>query len=193
MARAPKKDLGQELEKLDENIEKLKNTGFTIFGIRMTPITIGAALTLVSTVIGGLYGAFTVYNDYMEMKEQIQSYVAPDLSGFQQQISVLEEKMKGVEDSVTQATDYTRDIRNDLKQDIIMIETTTEDTSRRVKTIEDSIDASLREMETLNRETEKDVRDTMRETEDRIDRSMRQLETELKAKIQEALDNPLSK
>src|SRR6056300_1003600 len=105
------KDLGEELERLDENIDKLKNTGFRIFGIRMTPVTIGAAFTLLSTIIGGLYGAFTVYNDYMEMKEQIQSYVAPDLSGFQEQISVIEEKMLSMEDSVMQTTDYAREIR----------------------------------------------------------------------------------
>ena len=186
------KDLGEELEKFDENIEKLKNTGFRVFGIRMTPVTIGAAFTLLSTIIGGLYGAFTVYNDYMEMKEQIQSYVAPDLSGFQEQISVMEEKMKSMEDSVVQTTDYAREIRNDLKADIMRIEGVMDDTSRRVKNTEDNIDESLREMEKLNRDTEKDVRDTMRATEDRIDNSMRRLESDLKQTLQEALDNPLA-
>lgn len=187
------KDLGEELEKLDEGIENLKNTQFKIFGIKVTPITIGAAFTAVSTAIGGLYGAFTVYNDYMAMKEQIQSYVAPDLSGFQQQISVLEEKMKGVEDSVIQATDYSRDIRNNLKADITSLESTVDEIGRRVRATQDNIDDSLRTMENLNRETEKDVRDSMRETEDRIDADMRQLEDDLMKILQEALDNPLSK
>lgn len=187
------KDLGEELGKLEEGIENLKNTEFKIFGIKVTPITIGAAFTVVSTAIGGLYGAFTVYNDYMAMKEQIQSYVAPDLSGFQQQISVLGEKMKGVEDSVIQATDYARDIRNNLKADITRLETTVDDIGRRVRSTQDSIDTSLRAMETLNRETEKDVRDTMRKTEDRIEDDMRRLDADLKKVLREALDNPLSK
>ena len=40
------------------------------------------------SMIGVLYGAFEVYKDYMDMKEQIQSYVAPDLSGIEEQIAV---------------------------------------------------------------------------------------------------------
>jgi predicted nucleic acid-binding Zn-ribbon protein len=186
------RDLGEELDKLDENIETLKNTKFKIFGISVTPITLGAAFTVVSTVIGGLYGAFTVYNDYMEMKEQIQSYVAPDLSAFQEQISVMTEKMNSVEDSVVQTTDYARDIRNNLKTDIRKLEEVVDDTARRVKDTQDNIDNRLREIERLNRETEKDIRDTMRDTETRIQEDVRKTNQELRDTIQKALDNPLA-
>jgi len=51
--------------------------------------------------------------------------------------------------------------------------------------------ASMREVEALNRETEKDVRDTMRETESRIEEAMTKLEERLSMRLQEALDNPL--
>lgn len=187
------KDLGEELERLDEGIETLKNTKVKLFGIRVTPITIGAAFTLISTIVGSLYGGFTVYNDYMAMKEQIQSYVAPDLSGFQEQISVMQEKMKSVDDSVVQATDYARDIRNNLKTDIMRLEGVVDDTARRVKSIQDSIDNRLREIENVSRETEKDVRDTMRTTENRIEEDMRSIDQELRDVIQKALDNPLAK
>lgn len=186
------KDLGEELEKFEEGIENLKNTEFKLFGIRVTPLTIGAAFSLVSAVIGGLYGAFTVYNDYMDMKEQIQSYVAPDLSGFEQQLSVMEEQMRGVEDSVVQATDYSREIRNTLKSDIMRLEGIVDDTTRRVKDTQDTIDTTVRELEKMNRDMEKDVRTTMRDTETRIDDSMRQLRTDLEDKLQKALDNPLA-
>ena len=53
------------------------------------------------------------------------------------------------------------------------------------------IDSSMREVEALNRETEKDVRDTMRETESRIEDDMTKLEERLSKRLQEALDNPL--
>ena len=45
-------------------------------------------------MIGVLYGAFEVYKDYMDMKEQIQSYVAPDLSGIEEQIAVQAETIE---------------------------------------------------------------------------------------------------
>ena len=55
------KDLGQSLENMEEGVENLKNKEFRLFGIKVTAVTIGAAMTLISTGIGGLYGAFVVY------------------------------------------------------------------------------------------------------------------------------------
>ena len=48
-----------------------------------------AVLLSLSTLIGGLYGAFEVYKDYMDMKEKISSYTAPDLSGFDKKLAVV--------------------------------------------------------------------------------------------------------
>jgi uncharacterized FlaG/YvyC family protein len=73
------------------------------------------------------------------------------------------------------------------------VEGVAEDASRRVKETQKDIDDRLRIMENLNREAEKDVRDTMRNTESRLDEAMRTLDKELNEKLQEALDNPLSK
>jgi len=56
-----------------------------------------------------------------------------------------------------------------------------------------NVDDRIRVMENLNRETEKDVRDTLRATETRINESMRRLDEDLNRVLQEALDNPLSK
>jgi len=138
-----------------------------------------------STLVGGLYGGFEVYKDYMDMKEMIQEYVAPDLSGFQEQISVIEQKMVSTEDSVIQATDYARQIKNDLKDDVTRIETL-------VDRLEDDM-----------RESEKEVREMVDEADIRFDnkrdrlysdtdRKIKELDDRLSAKIQEALDNPLA-
>ena len=51
--------------------------------------------------------------------------------------------------------------------------------------------SAIREVESLSRETEKDVRDTMRTTENRIEDDMRKLDERLSQRLQEALDNPL--
>ena len=40
-------DLGEGLDKVEEEVENLKNTKITLFGISMTPTTIGAAFALV--------------------------------------------------------------------------------------------------------------------------------------------------
>ena len=152
--------------------------GMTFRGGKMMMV-----LTALSTAGGALWGGFEFYKDYMDMKEIIQNVDIEAIS------AANELQLQKLNDAI----EYTRDIKDDLRQDIIRTERVSEDASRRVKDIQDSIDDRLREIESLNRETEKDVRDTMRDTENRIDADMRQLDTDLRQTLQEALDNPLSK
>lgn len=159
---------------------EIEFAGIKFKGGKMVAVAMG-----LSTLVGGLYGGFEVYKDYMDMKEMIQQYVAPDLSGFQEQLSVIEQKMQGTEESVIQATDYARQIKNDLKDDVSRIEYV-------VDQLEDDM-----------RESEKEVREMIDIADQRFDnkrdqlyrdtdREIEQLEERLTAKIQEALDNPLA-
>jgi hypothetical protein len=98
-----------------------------------------------------------------------------------------------IETKLEEAITYTRDIKNDLRGDILRVEGVTEDTSRRMKDMQLEVDNRVRAMEVLNRDSEKDVRDTMRDVETRIEDKMRTLDTDLRKTLQEALDNPLAK
>ena len=51
-------------------------------------------LTALATLIGSLYGAFEVYKTYQDMQEAIGTYEAPDLSGIEERISILEERIE---------------------------------------------------------------------------------------------------
>ena len=172
-------------------------------GVKFTGGKMFAVITALSTLGGVAWGGFEFYNDYRNMKKQIQYYVAPDLSGMQEEISVLTErliaaesnidtKLKATDESVIAALDYTRDIKIDLKADVQTIEVQVDRVEKIVKDTQDSIDKTLREVEIVSRESEKDVRDRMRETEERIDVEMRKLETDLGQMVEEALDNPLN-
>jgi len=140
-------------------------------------------LTALSTAGGVLWGGFEFYKDYMDMKEIIQNI---DIEAIQ---AANELQLQKLNDAI----DYTRDIKDDLREDIIRVEAITDDMSRRVKDIQTDVDNRIRDMENLNRETEKDVRDSMRATENRIDEDMRRLDNDLRQILQEALDNPLAK
>ena len=92
------KDLGEELENLEESVENLKNKEFRIFGIKMTAMTISAAGALVGSVIGALYGAFVIYADYMSMKEIILNI----------DVAAIDAKNELIETKLDDAVSYTK-------------------------------------------------------------------------------------
>lgn len=201
------KDLGEGLEAFEEEVENLKNTKMKLFGITMTPTTIGALLALLGSIGGGLYGGFEVYKDYMDMKEIIQNI---DTDAIDARNNVIEVKLN-------EAIDYTRDIKDGLKADIIKLESTIdrledkidnseerikttqkeiEDTLKTIRsemnTLQKDITQSIREVEGNVRGVEKDLRIEMRDTRTNLELDMDTLEKDVKETIQEALDNPLS-
>jgi len=206
------KDLGESLDNIEEGIENLKNKEFRVLGIKVTFVTATAALSLVGAVIGSLYGGFLMYQKIEEaiaFVDQQQEY--------QELMASYSERMDIIEVKLEEAVDYTRDIKDGLREDILKteqavdrMEDKVDASENRVKDAQASIEAtlegvradmnqvekdvaqSIREVESLNRETEKDVRDTMRTTESRIDEDMDKLEKDIRELLQEALDNPLN-
>lgn len=175
------KDLGEGIEKFEEEVENLKNKEFRLFGIKMTAMTVSAAFALISAIVGSLYGAFEVYKDYMEMKQQIQEYVAPDLSSINERLTALDKKMEGIAANVQQSTEYTNEIKNDLKGDIRRVEKVVEGVERSTKEQQRQVDADL-----------KVARNEMRDLQKEVDRGLKEVRTDLEKKLKEALDNPLA-
>ena len=108
-------------------------------GIKFKGGKIFVVLTALSTAAGIVWGAAMFWKDYMEMKEQIQSYVAPDLSEFDKRLAVIQENSE-------KAVDYTRDIKNDLKADIRKLEDVVETVERSTKQSQREMDKDLREL-----------------------------------------------
>ena len=61
---------------------EIEYAGVKIGGSKMLLI-----LPLIGTLIGGLWGGFEFYKDYTDMKEQIQTYVSPDLTGIENRVA----------------------------------------------------------------------------------------------------------
>jgi prefoldin subunit 5 len=155
------KDLDEKVDKLEAAVDP--NTVISVGGYSFTPAKLMLAGAIVSSVLGGLYGAFEVYKDYMSMKEAIQNYVAPDLSELNKKVAIVEENS-------SKAVQYTQDIKNDLKSDI-----------RRLEGIVDSVERGVKQTQ---RETQQDVKDVRNE--------LRDVRNEVDKKIKKALDNPLA-
>jgi len=147
------KDVNKKIDEAEAAVKKYasKDTVISIGGYEFTPAKLMVAFTIVSSVLGGLYGAFEVYKDYQSMKKRIAEYVAPDLSVFDKRLAVVEENSQ-------KTADYTRDIKNDLKDDL-----------RRMEKVVEQVE---RDGKQLSRETEQDVRQLRKEIDSKIQKAL---------------------
>ena len=202
----------EEIKSVDAKVDELeaaakkyasKDTVISIGGYEFTPAKLMVAFTIVSSGLGGLYGAFEVYKDYQSMKKKIADYSAPDLSGFDKRLAVIEENSG-------KTSDYTRDIKNDLKNDIRRNESVTEQVERSVKQAQRESDQEMRDMrkgvrEDLDKarseaaavraEMAQARREISAETQSlkkEVTKEVEVLKKELDQKIQKAIDNPLA-
>lgn len=188
------KDVNAKVDELEAAAKKYasKDTVISIGGYEFTPAKLMVAFTIVSSILGGLYGTFEVYKDYVGMKKKIAEYSAPDLSGFDKRLAVIEENS-------AKTSDYTRDIKTDLKNDLRRNESVTEQIERGVKTAQRETETEMREMRKAVREDlEKarneanTIRREMADARREIEREVVQLKKEVDSKIQKAIDNPLA-
>ena len=160
----------------------LKFKGGKIFGL----------LVALSTLIGGLYGAFVAYKDYTAFKEIVSAYVAPDLSGFDKKLAVTEEKMNKeiavlqtevdmimqemqmLLSEISLISDVANELKNDLRQDLRRVEKIIEDVEQNQK--QDS------------RENSADIKFAIKD----IKEDMAELEEKITDVIQKTLANPLA-
>jgi hypothetical protein len=188
------KDVNAKIDEAEAAMKKYasKDTVISIGGYEFTPAKLMVAATIVSSTLGGLYGTFEVYKDYMSMKKKIAEYSAPDLSGFDKRLAVIEENS-------AKTSDYTRDIKTDLKNDLRRNESVTEQVERSVKQAQRETESEMREMRKAVREDlEKarneanTIRREMADARREIEREVVQLKKEVDNKIQKAIDNPLA-
>src|SRR5210317_2004367 len=132
-------------------------------------------LTALSTLGGATWGAFEFYKDYMDMKEIIQNI---DTDAIAARNNVIETKLD-------EAIDYSRSIKNDLRDDFNRMEKNVdrvEDATREMETkVNDMIDRAKERFDTQRESLQTDTR-----------LQMEALEGRLNKKIQSALDNPLA-
>jgi hypothetical protein len=182
------KDINEKVDELEAAKEQYmsENTVISIGGYSFTPAKLMIAGGIVSTILGGLYGVFEFYKDYMDMKQQIQEYVAPDLSAINERITKVEEKVNGSVTLIDESNDIIRDVRTDLKGDI--------------DSLQADIDAAERRNRELDKEvrgfvgvTDRDMNGRLRTIERETDQKLKELEKKVDDKIQKAWENPLAK
>lgn len=151
-------------------------------GIKVGGSKLLLVLPLLGTIAGGLWAGFEFYKDYTDMKEIIANI----------DTSKIEANQKQINQQLSDAIDYSRDIKNGLREDIVRLE-------RIVDKVEDDMNAL--EDKTRKYVDDAEVRfDTKRDAllnqyvaqKDILVQRVDQLKKDMDKKLQRALDNPLA-
>jgi len=117
-------------------------------GIKFKGGKIFVILTALTTLGGGLWGGFEFYKDYLNMKDKIEQYSAPDLSGFDKRLELLQQETEMITQEMSM-----------IIQEVQLVE-------QQVK--EDARDNSKDLKETVN-----DLKDDMKSLEEKIDKKIK--------------------
>jgi hypothetical protein len=199
------KNVNAKIDEAEAAVKKYasKDTVISIGGYEFTPAKLMVAFTLVSSLLGGLYGAFEVYKDYQGMKEKIAKYVSPDLTEIYKKIEVLDA-------NTSKMVEYTDTIKIDLKGDVRRLEGVVENVERSSKTDQRLTDTGMKEikrdvdntLKEIKRDvdvtlkgvdaTSKDINRELVKNQKETQAEIRALRIEVDNKIKKALDNPLA-
>ena len=112
------KDLGEELE----NLEGLKDKEFKLFGLKMTPTTIGMAVAAIGSVLGTLYAGFTMY-------QKVEEIANLDIGAYEQQMELTNQKidnqeklLQSIEGNLRDAKQLTYDIEKRVNDKVVYFE-----------------------------------------------------------------------
>lgn len=164
--------------KIANDIDGLADRQIKAGGMKLTAGSVMAIFAFLSTIVGGLYGGFVLY-------QKIEAVAGLDLEAYQQNMNVMDAKITGISEKVEESVEYTRDIKNGLKDDILRIEQQTDRIEDMVRDNEDKVRSMIDDAEVRFENQRERVRVSQ-------GASMKELEDRLMGKLQRALDNPLA-
>jgi len=192
------KNVNAKIDEAEAAVKKYasKDTVISIGGYEFTPAKLMVAATLVSSILGGLYGCFEVYKDYQGMKDKIAKYVTPDLTEIYKKMEVLDA-------NTSKMVEYTDTIKIDLKGDVRRLEGVVENVERSSKTDQRLTDSGMKEIKRdvdgTVKEIKRDVDATLKDINRELVKNQKEQQAEIRAlkaeidnKIKQALDNPLA-
>jgi len=139
-------------------------------GISMKGGKLFIIISLIGTLGGFSWTAFTYYQKFLDMEKAITEFVSPDLSKYDEQIAVLQSEISTVLEEVSLVNDVASQMQITIRDDIKDIKQDVRSIDKIVNDIEDRVKANERE----------------------ISQDFKILEEELDLKINKALNNPLS-
>lgn len=147
-----------------------------------------AVLLALSSAVGALYGGFEFWKKFQDMSAQIEAYTAPDLSGFDKKIALVESQTQAQMEIVLGKVDSLKSELDIVLEEINLI-------SQVSRELKDDLKKDLRNVEQDVRhitEIVNDVEDRQKEDTRELMDELKLIEDNLNLNIDKALNNPLS-
>lgn len=145
-------------------------------------------LSLIGAIIGGGWSAYKFYDDYLDMKQQVQDFVAPDLSGFDKSIELTKAEMDKRLELIEQQLETIKTEMSMILEEVTLVAQT-------AKELKDDLKGDVRQLQMDKRHLEDMVDSIKNKTREELrlfEDSIKELEEDLQLKIDKALNNPLS-
>ena len=151
----------------------------------------GKALVLIpllGTIIGGMWGGFELYQRLLDAEQAVTEYVAPDMSGINQQLAVQAETVAALKEDVQQQFETVTALLDNMQEDLDRVREDADEVDTFVRTIDESTNETQRDLRNDVYAMETELNDRLRE----LDGELREMRDDLEEKIERILDNPLN-
>jgi len=168
-------------EEKEEPKVAFDESGFSFSIGKLSSGKIAIIFAALSTIIGGLWAGFEVYQQFLTMKEVTAAYVPPDLSDIESRISVLDERVTSVE----RLTKINSEALNYMTGSISSSVSGTRQTV-------DAVSSSVRNSDAQNMQMQRAIIEQLRQQDQEQQRRIKELEKQTDDRIQKTLANPLA-
>jgi chromosome segregation ATPase len=145
-------------------------------------------IPLLGTIIGGMWGGFELYQRLLDAEQAVTEYIAPDMTGIDQELAVQKEMLTALQEEVSIQLDTLTLLLDNLQEDIDRIREDTDEVDTFVRTIDEATNETQRDLRNDVYAMETELNDRLRE----LDGELREMRDEIEEKIERILDNPLN-
>jgi len=160
--------------------------------LRLKSAWLAVLLPALSALGGTAWAGFQLYTRYQTMEAKINSYAAPDLSGIEKHLSVVDERMTGVERLAKMNAESLGYVTDNVSKNVANAAQTVQAIDARTRAADrDTAETTrlvLDQLRSQDRETQQRLAQTEKENQQRL----KELEAGVDLKIQKTLANPLA-
>ena len=150
------------------------------------------AVVMALTTLGGfIFAGAEAYARWVAMEKKINSYVAPDLSGFDKRIAIIQKQLKSATTRVSEIQTIARDTRADTRADAASLHSAISAVDKRSRTADAETRAAMRQAEKVLRDITASASERFDSKINSIDEKLDTLEKRIQKQVKRALDNPL--